>query len=65
MRDLSPELRLHFDELHRRKIELADEVLVLNVDGSVGSHTRSEIEYACSLGKPIRWLEPESENGHE
>lgn len=63
-RDLSSDLRLHFDELHRRKIELADEVLALNVDGYVGAHTRREIEYARSLGKPVRWLEPESENGH-
>jgi hypothetical protein len=65
VRDLSPDLRLHFDELHRRKIAIADEVFVLNIGGYVGSHTRSEIEYARRLGKPIRWLVPESENRHE
>lgn len=46
------------DELHFRKIDLADEVFVLNVDGYVGESTRREIRYATSLGKPIRYLEP-------
>jgi hypothetical protein len=45
------------DELHLRKIDLADEVLVLNVDGYVGESTAREIAYARLLGKPIRWLE--------
>jgi hypothetical protein len=45
------------DELHLRKIDLADEVLVLNVGGYVGDSTRSEIDYAKVHGKPIRWLE--------
>lgn len=45
------------DELHKRKIDLADRVLVLNVGGYIGESTRSEIEYAQNLGKPIDWLE--------
>jgi cell division protein FtsB len=45
------------DELHKRKIDLADEIYVLNVNGYVGSSTRSEIEYAQKLNKPIRYLE--------
>ena len=44
--------------LHRHKIELADEILVLNVDGYIGDSTRSEIDYAIRLGKTIRYLEP-------
>lgn len=47
-----------FDELHKRKIDLADEVLILNVDGYVGSSTRSEVLYAAEGGKTVRWLEP-------
>lgn len=47
------------DELHLRKIDLADEVLILNVDGYVGDSTRRELEYAKSLCKPVRFLEPE------
>ncbi|KKL51179.1 hypothetical protein LCGC14_2298040 [marine sediment metagenome] len=46
------------DELHWRKIDLADEVLVLNVDGYVGYSTGREIEYAELISKPIRYLEP-------
>jgi hypothetical protein len=47
------------DELHKRKIDLADEVLILDVDGYIGESTRSEIEYATALGKPIRYLSHE------
>jgi hypothetical protein len=44
------------DDLHKRKIDLADEVLVLNVGGYIGDSTRSEIEYAERLGKPISYI---------
>ena len=47
------------DELHLRKIDLSDEVLILNVDGYVGESTRRELDYARGRGKPVRWLEPE------
>jgi hypothetical protein len=45
------------DELHKRKIDLADEVLILNVNGYIGESTKNEIEYAKQLGKCIRFLE--------
>ena len=45
------------DELHWRKIDLADEVLVLNVGGYIGFSTQREIDYAELIGKPIRYLE--------
>lgn len=45
------------DAVHKRKIEIADEVFVLNVGGYIGESTRSEIAHARALGKPIRWLE--------
>ncbi len=44
------------DELHLRKIDISDEVFVLNVDGYIGESTRKEIEYARQLGKPISYL---------
>lgn len=53
----TPEQKELLDELHKRKIDLADEVFVLNVGGYIGNSTRSEIEYAAALGKPIRYLE--------
>lgn len=54
---ITEEEKIKLDELHKRKIDLADEVLVLNVGGYVGRSTRSEIEYATRLAKPIRYLE--------
>ena len=46
------------DQLHKRKIDLADEILVLNVDGYFGDSTRGEIAYAQFTKKPVRWLFP-------
>jgi len=46
------------DCLHRRKIDLADEILVLNVDGPPGESTQREIEYAKQTGKTVRYLNP-------
>ncbi len=45
------------DELHLRKIDLADSVFVLNVGGYIGDSTRKEIEYAERKNKPIGYLE--------
>jgi hypothetical protein len=56
--ELTEELKQKLDELHKRKIDLADEVLILNVGGYVGKSTRGEIAYAQSLNKPLRWLDP-------
>lgn len=50
--------KIALDELHKRKIDLADEVFVLNVGGYIGESTRSEIEYAEKLKKTIKYLEP-------
>lgn len=44
------------DELHLRKIDLADEIFVVNVDHYIGSSTTREIEYARAAGKTIRWF---------
>lgn len=49
--------KIMLDELHKRKIDLADEVFVINVGGYIGESTASEIKYAKQLGKPIRYLE--------
>lgn len=57
-RGCTSEQKIALDELHKRKIDLADEVLILNVGGYIGESTRSEIEYAQSLKMPIRYLEP-------
>ena len=44
------------DELHLRKIDLADEIFVVNVGHYIGPSTLREIEYAQAAGKPIRWF---------
>lgn len=44
------------DDMHKRKIDLADEIFVINVDGYIGSSTKSEIEYAHSTNKPVGYL---------
>jgi len=55
---LGPDVVKQLDELHLRKIDLADEVLVLNVGGYIGESTANEIAYAKRTGKPVRYLEP-------
>ena len=46
------------DDMHKRKIDMADEIFVINVGGYIGSSTRSEIEYAKNNGREVRYLEP-------
>ena len=45
------------DDMHKRKIDMADEIFVINVGGYIGASTRSEIEYAISIGKAVNYLE--------
>jgi nucleoside 2-deoxyribosyltransferase len=54
---MGPEVAAKLDELHLRKIDLADYVFVLNIDGYIGESTRREIEYANATGKPVVYLE--------
>ena len=46
------------DDMHKRKIDMADAIFVINVNGYIGSSTRSEIEYARGNGKKVLFLEP-------
>lgn len=55
--DMTGDIKKQFDSLHFDKIELSDEVLVLNVDNYIGESTRNEIEHAKKLGKHIRYLQ--------
>lgn len=45
------------DDMHKRKIDMADEIFVINKNGYVGSSTKSEIEYAHNHGKVVRYME--------
>ena len=57
------QVKARLDALHKQKIDLADEILVLNVGGYIGDSTRSEIEHARQRGKVVRWLEPPAQAG--
>lgn len=52
----TPEEKIALDELHKRKIDLADRVHVINIDGYIGESTRSEIDYAIKRGRPITYV---------
>jgi hypothetical protein len=54
----TPEQKIALDVLHKQKIDLAHEVLILNVGGYIGESTRSELDHAIAAGKVIRYLEP-------
>jgi len=45
--------KIALDALHFSKIELADEVYIINPDGYIGESTRNELDYAIKLGKNI------------
>lgn len=48
------------DDMHKRKIDMADAIYVINVGGYIGESTHSEIEYAKNNGKGIQFLESPS-----
>ena len=58
-------LKETLDELLLRKIDLADSLCVINVDGYIGESTRNEIEYAKYFGIPVEYLEPVAETEQE
>ena len=55
--DSLTQTKIMLDDMHKRKIDMADEIFVINLGGYIGSSTRSEIEYAHSTGKPVLYLE--------
>ena len=55
--EMSIEMKRMLDEMHRQKIDLSDEIYVINVNGYIGESTKSEIEYAIANGKRVKYLE--------
>lgn len=55
--EINMETRKMLDEMHRQKIDMSNEIYVINVGGYIGESTKSEIEYAKSNGKKISYLE--------
>ena len=52
------EQKVMLDDIHKRKIDMADAIYVINRDGYIGSSTASEIEYAMRHGKQLKFMEP-------
>ena len=53
----TPGTKEMLDDMHRDKIDMADEIFVINVGGYIGSSTRAEIEYTLATGKKVNYLE--------
>ncbi|EDZ49447.1 hypothetical protein [Bacillus cereus] len=51
-----PNQKKLLDKLHKKKIDLSDEIFVIDVNGYIGSSTRNEIEYAKRKNKKINYL---------
>lgn len=49
--------KIMLDDIHKRKIDMADAIYVINKDGYIGESTMSEIAYAGKTGKVIRYME--------
>ena len=45
------------DDMHKRKIDMADAIYVINKDGYIGESTKSEIAYAEATGKKVIYME--------
>lgn len=52
------------DEMHLAKIDMADEIFVVNPGGYIGKSTAREIAYARSHGKTVRSLCPLSQEAY-
>ena len=55
--EIDLETKKILDEMHKQKIDISDEIYVINVGGYIGESTKSEIEYAKRKGKKISYLE--------
>ena len=51
------EQKVMLDDIHKRKIDMADAIYIINKDGYIGASTRSEIQYAMRTGKQIIFME--------
>ena len=55
--DINKETKEMLDSMHKQKIDMSDEILVINLDGYIGESTRNEIKYAQKNGKKVYYLE--------
>lgn len=55
--EISLEIKKMLDEMHKQKIDMSDEIYVINLGGYIGESTKNEIEYAKMKEKKIKYLE--------
>ena len=55
--EINNEIKNMLDEMHKQKIDMSDEIYVINVCEYIGESTKSEIEYAKTKNKKISYLE--------
>lgn len=53
----SEDQKIMLDDIHKRKIDMADAIYVINRDGYIGESTKSEIKYALEHNKPVMLME--------
>ena len=49
--------KIMLDDIHKRKIDMADAIYVINKGGYIGESTKSEIKYALEHNKPVMLME--------
>ena len=54
--ELTQELKIRLDNLHKEKINMSDAIFVVNVDGYIGESTYSEIDWAQRMKKEVYFL---------
>jgi len=54
---ITDDVKIMLDDMHKRKIDMSDEIYVINVEGYIGESTASEIAYANTTNKMVRYLE--------
>lgn len=61
--ELTDAQKVMLDDMHKMKIDMADEIFVINVNGYIGKSTKAEIEYAKEHGKEVVYLYHNKELG--
>lgn len=60
--DIDEKTKKMLDEMHKQKIDMSDEIYVINVRGYIGESTKNEIEYAKARGKEVSFMENKKQN---
>ncbi len=55
--EMNIETKRMLDRMHKQKIDMSDEIYVINFGKYIGESTKAEIEYAKTKGKKISYLE--------